>query len=413
MSLSIDSMIRRHRPGFSLGQPFYTDPDVFETDLERVIGRQWLLVDHVSRIPNPGDYFLYRIGRDEIILVQDLEGEIRAFFNVCRHRGSRICRREEGNACLLTCPYHAWAYNLDGTLRSARLMPDSFEPDEYGLHACHLGIAEGLIFINLAEHPSDFETLVGPLREIMAFHGLADARVAHRGTYPTKANWKLVIENFFECYHCQPAHKEYCQIHSPGYVLAFGAGRGSGPEEAEEAFAPELAAFRARARKMGHPVLEWSGIDEHGLYRGYDRMPIREGFLSETEDGQPAGPLMGQFTDWDGGYTSVFFSPFSTLLMTNDFATAFRFTPVSTLHTEVDLFWMVSPDAKPGENLDIDRMKWLWDVTTLVDKQIIEDNQAGVLSTRYRPGPYSRQEKGGAAFVEWYLGQLRTDHRVG
>lgn len=405
----IEQMMAARQPGFSLEQGFYLDPDIFEADMDRVIAHQWLMVDHVSRVPNAGDYFLYKIGRDEIIIVRGRDDIIRGFFNVCRHRGSRICRAAEGNAKLLMCPYHAWSYDLDGTLKSARLMPEGFDPVEYGLHPCRLEVAEGLIFINLSGEAPDFETFIGPLRRYMQFHGLAEAKVAHRGAYPTEANWKLVLENFFECYHCQPAHPEYCHVHAPDYVLAFGGGRGSGPEEAEAAYEPILAAFKERTESMGHPCGEWSEIGEKGMYRGCDRMPIRDGFLSETEDGKPAGPLMGQFTDWDGGYTSVYFGPLATLLMTNDFATAFRFTPVSPLYTEVDIFWMVSPDAVAGENLDVDKMTWLWDVTTIADKRIIEDNQAGVLSTRYQPGPYSRHEKAVDGFISWYFDLLR-DH---
>lgn len=408
-ALNVDDLMAARQPGFSLQQEFYRDPAVFDADMTRVVGHQWLMIDHVGRIPKPGDYFLYKIGGDEIIIVRGQDGEIRAFFNVCRHRGSRICREAAGNARVLTCPYHAWAYDLEGKLKSARLMPEGFDPADYSLHPCYVGIAEGLIFINLANDPPDFETFVGPLRSYMRLHGLADAKVAHRGAYPTAANWKLVLENFFECYHCQPAHKEYCQVHTPAYVLAFGAGRESGPVEAEAAFEPELAAFKERAAAMGHPVGDWGELGKRGMFRGCDRMPIRDGYLSETEDGAPAGPLMGAFKDWDGGYTSVFFGPFATLLMTNDFATAFRFTPVGPLYTEVDLFWMVSPDAEPGKNLDVEKMIWLWDVTTVADKRIIEDNQAGVLSSRYRPGPYSRQERAIEGLIEWYFGQLRDN----
>ncbi|MEQ8665719.1 MAG: aromatic ring-hydroxylating dioxygenase subunit alpha [Rhodospirillales bacterium] len=408
MSVRIEDLMARRQPGFSLEQSFYVDEGVFRTDMERVVRPQWLMVDHVSRIPNAGDYFLYKIGRDEIIVVRGQDLEVRAFYNVCRHRGSRICRAEEGNIRLLSCPYHAWSYDLKGALRSARLMPEDFDPSSYGLHRCNLQVAEGMIFINLSDNPPDFEAFIGPLRPYMKLHGIAEAKIAHRGAYPTDANWKLVLENFFECYHCQPAHKEYCQVHSPGYVLAYGGGRGSGPEEAEKAYQPEMDKFFERAKALGHPTGSWSEIGEQGMFRGCDRMPIKEGWLSETEDGTPAGPLMGQFNDWDGGYTSVFFGPFSTMLMTNDFATVFRFTPVSPLYTEVDLFWLVSPDATPGENLDVNKMIWMWDVTTIADKRIIEDNQAGVLSSRYQPGPYSRHEKGVEMLVNWYFDQLRT-----
>ncbi len=403
----LTELIARRKPGYSLDQAFYTDPEIFALDMERAVFPQWLMIDHVSRIPNPGDYFVHRIAGEEIIVVRGQDHEVRAFYNVCRHRGSRICREAEGNAKLLRCPYHAWSFDLEGNLRAARLMDDDFNPDDFSLHKCHIGIGEGMIFLNLSKgEPPAFEDFIAPLRPYMQLHGLADARVAHRGAYPTEANWKLVLENFFECYHCQPSHPEYCQVHPPAYVLAYGGGRGSGPEEAEEAYQPELDAFVARAASMGHPTGAWGDDMAGTFWRGMDRMPIKDGWLSETADGTPAAPLMGQFNDWDGGYTGVFSSPFATLLMTNDFATAFRFTPVSALYTEVDLLWLVRGDSENGKDVDVDKMTWLWDVTTVADKRIIEDNQAGVMSRMYRPGPYSRQEKAVEALIQWYLERL-------
>ena len=145
----IESLISRQRTGYSLEQPFYTCPEIYRLDIDRVISPQWQYVDHVSRVQNPGDYLVYEIAEESIIIVRGLDGELRAHFNVCRHRGSRICLEKSGNLKRLVCPYHAWAYGLDGTLESARQMPEDFDPGEFALHPCRLEVLEGLMFINL------------------------------------------------------------------------------------------------------------------------------------------------------------------------------------------------------------------------------------------------------------------------
>jgi len=301
-----------------------------------------------------------------------------------------------------------FVFDLDGTLKAARTMPDGFDPGEWGLHPCHVGVREGLIFLNLSrKEPPDFEDFIKPLLPCLELHDLGNAKIAHSGSYPTDANWKLVLENFFECYHCQPSHPEYCKVHPKDYVLALGGGKGSGPDGAEEAYQPQLDAFNAKAAAMGHTVEGYSEGEASFNLRGAGRTGIQEGWLSETEDGKPAGPLMGKFNDWDGGYTGVSFNPFSTLLMTNDSATAFRFTPIDATHTDVELIWMVRADAEEGKDYDKAKMIWLWDVTTIADKRIIEDNHAGVTSRRYQPGPYSDHERNTQALIHWYLNRLR------
>ena len=117
---------------------------------------------------------------------------------------------------------------------------------------------------------------------------------------------------------------------------------------------------------------------------------------------------MGNFTDYDCGYTSVGTSPFNSLLMCNDFATLFTFIPVNPLYTQVELMWLVHKDAEEGKDYNLEEMKWMWDVTTIADKRIIEDNQKGVLSKKYVPGPLSKMEKGLEKFKSWYLRHLEN-----
>ena len=149
-NIQIKSLIKRQKNNHSLDQEFYTNDIIFKIDLENIFFKQWVFVGHTSRIPNIGDYFLFDIGFESIIIIRDSNNIIRAHYNVCRHRGSRICLEKEGNKKLLVCPYHAWSYKLDGSIQSARLMDESFDQNNWSLNKCHVKVFEGLIFINLS-----------------------------------------------------------------------------------------------------------------------------------------------------------------------------------------------------------------------------------------------------------------------
>ena len=400
---NIQDLLNSHITGHALQQAFYSDPDVFSVDREKILDRLWHLAGHASRIPNSGDYFLFRICGEEIIIVRDADGAIHAHYNVCRHRGSRVCKESEGRKSALVCPYHAWTYNLDGSLRSARLMPDDFYTENYGLHACRIKVLDGVIFVSLADEPVGLDDMAGDCLTYLSFHGIKNAKIARRLELPTRANWKLVVENFIECYHCVPAHPEYCSVHSELKLLAAGAGMGSGPEAACRDYAVELDAWKAQVEALGHPCLE--GTSDHGA--GMVRMPIKEGFLTESQDGRPVSTLMGKFREYDGGVTYVAFNYLNYLIASNDHAVLFRFTPISELVTDVEAVWLVDADAEEGVDYVPERVSWVWEVTLKQDATITEDNQAGILSSRYRPGPYSEQEMMNREFTRWYLDRLR------
>ncbi|MDE0155991.1 MAG: aromatic ring-hydroxylating dioxygenase subunit alpha [Gammaproteobacteria bacterium] len=400
--VNIQDLVGGHVAGHTLQQPFYGDPDVFSLDRERVLDRLWHLAGHVSRIPAAGDYFLFRICGEEIIIVRGRDGNIHAHYNVCRHRGSRVCLDSEGKKSALVCPYHAWTYNLDGSLRTARLMPEEFSREGYGLHACRIKVLDGVIFVSLADEPVGLDDTSRDCRNYLSFHGIENAKIARRLELPTRANWKLVVENFIECYHCIPAHPEYCSVHSELKLLAAGAGVGSGPEAACQDYAVELNAWKKQVEALGHPCLE--GAFDHGA--GMIRMPIKEGFLTESQDGRPVSTLMGKFREYDGGVTYVAFNYLNYLLASNDHAVILRFTPISELVTDVEAIWLVDGDAREGVDYVPERVSWVWDATLKQDAVITENNQAGILSSHYQPGPYSEQEVMNREFTRWYLDKL-------
>ncbi|MEQ1497215.1 MAG: aromatic ring-hydroxylating dioxygenase subunit alpha [Novosphingobium sp.] len=392
--------------GYSFEREFYVGDAVFEADMAQIISRKWLLAGHVSRIPDKGDYFLFRVGSEQIIVIRENEASVRAFFNVCRHRGSTICQADSGNAPKLVCPYHAWTFGLDGKLLAARLMPEDFDKAENGLNACHIRVFHGLIFINMSEgEPDDFDATFGDFGPILDYHGLAQARIAHAGSYPTTANWKLVVENFFECYHCVPSHPEFCSMHAADSIVAVGAGPSSGPADAVASYMPKAQAWEASASALGRPTGNIDDAPDSSHLRLLMQRMNKQGWAAETQDGTAPAPLMGQRSQADGGRMHLSFSPFSQIVADDHFVILFQFTPRSALESDVEMIWLVDGRASEAE-VDVAKMIWGYHATTSQDKVITENNQAGILSSRYRPGRYSDQEGSVIKFQKWYLNQF-------
>ena len=392
------------RRGYSLERKFYCDDEAFAADMDSVVSHKWIVAGHIDQVRSKGDYFLYRIGNESIIVVRQDDATVNAFFNVCRHRGSVVCTESAGSAKRFTCPYHAWTYNLDGELIAAPLMPADFSRKDNGLHGCHVRVFHGFIFINLCRGtPVDFDVTFGDLAPYLDFHGFADAKIAHRQSYPTAANWKLVVENFVECYHCAPAHPEFCSMHPPEALVASGAGPSSGPAEAVAKYQPVVAAWEKRAAALGRPIGTVDDGPESSHLRLLLQRNIREGYDSETQDGRPASTLMGKRRGFDQGRMYLSFSPFTQLVAGNDFAVLFQFAPRDTMQTDVELTWLVDGKATA---YDVQRMIWGWDTTTRQDQTITENNQLGILSSRYQPGRYSEHERRVITFQQWYLAQF-------
>src|SRR5690348_9702992 len=144
------------RPGHALPGDVYKDPQLYEKEIARIFLRAWLCVGHHSQIPQRGDFFLFEMAGESVILVRDADGQINALLNVCRHRGSRICD-EAGHATRLTCRYHGWSYGLDGSLRTAAHMREGFDRSQLSLRKLHCRVFQGLIFINFAADPAPFD----------------------------------------------------------------------------------------------------------------------------------------------------------------------------------------------------------------------------------------------------------------
>ncbi|MBL9216346.1 MAG: aromatic ring-hydroxylating dioxygenase subunit alpha [Opitutaceae bacterium] len=393
-------LLASHRPGFSLAREFYEDPAVFAADVDRVIARRWHYAGHVSECPVPGSYFLDEIAGESVIVIRGRDQAIRAVHNVCRHRGSRICTEPAGSVKALVCPYHAWNYGLDGRLASAPAMGEDFDPSRYRLKPCAVRVLAGLIFVCLGEPLGDIDQLISDATPFLVPHGLEQARVAKTLRWPTRANWKLVVENFTECYHCRPAHPEFCSVMD----IALPATTGNPVLKAKhQAF---LREWEERVRQQGFVTGDINRIEDAG-YRVH-RHPIGRGKLSQSREGRPVAPLLGRYSEYDGGITGLALRPLFSLYVSNDHAVVIRFVPHGPTQTDTVISWLVRSDAEEGRDYDLHQLTWLWRVTTDQDKVIVEDNQAGVSSRAYEPGPYSPLvEPNPPVFHRWYFGHLR------
>jgi Rieske 2Fe-2S family protein len=409
----IDALIEAQQPGFSLDRAFYEDAAIFERDRQRVLRNHWILAAHVSQLPRAGDYRLFDIAGESVILVRARDGTVHGHHNVCRHRGSRVLLNPCGNAPALTCRYHGWTYAHDGTLAGAMHMPPGFDRSKYALKPCHVRLLEGLIFVCLADAAAPgFDDVAGKLEPYLELHGISAARVARQQVFPVDANWKLSLENYLECYHCKVAHKEYCRVEIKADSI------GDTSPAALARYTARYDDWRERAGRLGSlrpdvgtplPFDERFARTQIGV--AY-RAPLRESHLSGTEDGRPAAPLMGLFSDYDGGETALAAGAFTYMLAYNDYAVFFAFVPRDALHSDIVCSWLVRGDAKEGRDYDPGRLTWLWTVTTAQDKAIIEANAAGIHSASYEPGPASLLEQDVRGFREWYLASIGPPARA-
>jgi Rieske 2Fe-2S family protein len=387
------------RPGFSLPQAYYVDDDIFRLDMERVFRRRWLFAGHTCQVRKPGDYFTFEVGTDSLIVIRGDDEQIRALFNTCRHRGSRLCAAGEGHAGKLVCPYHQWAYERDGRLAGARCMGDDFDKSRYPLHQAHVRVLCGLIFVCLAEEPPDFEAARAAIEPHARPHGLDRARICHVADYTVRANWKVLFENNRECYHCPGGHPEFCKTN---YELGM-----PGDRRANGHYEQVLRQQKAQWRSLG---LETEAINfPNGSWYRAARMPLREGILTESLDGQPVAPLMGDLTARATGSLRVITLPNAWFHADSDYANSTQLLPLGPARTRARITWLVHEDARAGVDYDPERVTALWKITTEQDWELCENNQMGIQSSRYQPGPLSPLvEQGVETFIDWYLRQLAS-----
>ncbi|WP_192870593.1 aromatic ring-hydroxylating oxygenase subunit alpha [Phaeobacter piscinae] len=393
---NIQSLLMRRNPGYALEQAFYSDPAVFQADLEVIHYQDWLFAIPACELVKSGDYVTYKVGAYRLIIVRGADNHIRAFHNTCRHRGSIICKAAKGNAPKLVCPYHQWTYELDGSLLWARDMGPDFDPKQHGLKAVHCRELAGLVYICLAHTAPDFDMFADIARPYLEPHDLGNAKVAFESTIIENGNWKLVWENNRECYHCAGNHPALCRTF-PDDPAVTGIEDGRVP--------PHIQAHFDRCEGAGMPSQFY--LHDGGQYR-LARMPLKAAAESYTLDGKSAvRRRLGQLPFVDAGALLKFHYPTTWNHFLADHAVVFRVTPISATETEVTTKWLVHKDALEGVDYDLNRLTEVWMATNSEDRQVVEDNQQGIDSPAYAPGPYSpSQETGVLQFVEWYCNRL-------
>jgi glycine betaine catabolism A len=345
---------------------FYTSAEIWAQERDRIFARRWLCAGRANGLAEPGDFELVRAAGESLIVVRGRDRKARAFYNVCRHRGTRVCQEERGRFTgAIQCPYHAWTYGFDGALLGAPHMADVpwFEKEDYPLLAASLGEWDGFLFVNLAASPQPLDEALAPLLGRFAPWRLPALERVRRIEYDVRANWKLLFQNFSECYHCPPVH-------------------------------PALA-------KLSHYRSGANDFRDGSVLGGY--MVITEPGGSLTMSGRMCGAPLGELPESERQrvyYYSIFPSTFLTVQP--DFVMLTRLEPEAVDRTRVVCEFLFAPDSAREPGLDPSDGIEIWDVTNRQDWRMCELAQKGVASRAYRPGLYSREESLLAAFDREY-----------
>jgi Rieske 2Fe-2S family protein len=364
------SSLRSSHGARTLPREYYTSHEVYARESEAIFGRSWICVGHVSALPDPGSYLRADVEGESVIVVRDRDGRINGFYDVCRHRGTRLCEADAGTfAKYIVCPYHAWAYDLTGRLAAAPNMDDveGFDRDELALHPVATTTWEGLVLVNLETDPTPFDEAFAGLGSKFAPWRLHELVSVHQTRYDVAANWKLLFQNYSECYHCPSLHP----------VLN------------------RLTPYRDSRNDL-----------EEGPVLG-GPMILSPGSASMTMDGRACAAPLGDFTGDERRLVHYYVAfPSFFLSVMPDYALVHRMVRHDAARTTVVCDWLFRPDAAAKPGFDPSGAIEFWDMTNRQDWEICERSQAGIASRAYGPGPYSNLESMLAALDREYLRAL-------
>ena len=345
----------------------YFDESVYQREREGIFAHEWYCAGRAESIPASGDYSIVTVAGESVLLVRGADNVLRGFFNVCRHRGCELVltapRAAVENiagpsghfAGAIRCPYHSWTYSLDGALRTAPFLEEDagFARSDLPLHPVGVDVWGGFVFVNLtpARAAADGRTLLTQLGEAPARYPLAELRTARRIVYEVAANWKVMLENYNECYHCAGVHPELCAL---------------------------VPAFKYR----GGSELDW----ESGI-------PHRPGAWTFTESGTSArAPFAGLDDDERVRHKGELLYPNLLLSLSADHVVAFTLWPQGPTHTTIACDFLFDPAemAKPG--FDPSDAVNFWDLVNRQDWTICEGVQRGMRSRMFEHGFYAPME---------------------
>ncbi|MBA3289268.1 MAG: aromatic ring-hydroxylating dioxygenase subunit alpha [Acidimicrobiia bacterium] len=351
----------------TLAAACYLDDAVWQTERQRIFGRQWLVAGRAEDLPAPGDHLRVDIAGESVVVVRRDDGSLGGFFNVCRHRGAELvaqCDAERGHfGSAVRCPYHAWTYGLDGTLRRAPFLPaERLDADApIALHPIGVATWGGFLFVHL--DPATARPLadqLGGVPDRLVRYPLDELRRGVAFTYAVAANWKVLAENYNECYHCGPVHPELCEL---------------------------VPAFR-----RGGVGLAWT-----------DGVPHRPGAWTFTTTGTSSrAPFPELSTSERARHKGELVYPNLLLSLSAEHAAAFALRPVDAGHTEVRCDLLFHPDALADPAFDPSDAADLWDLVNGQDWAICESVQRGMASRAWRGGWFAPMEDESADITRWY-----------
>jgi len=401
-------LVARRTPGWALEAPFYVSAECFDLDVAAIFSRHWIFVATEPEIPEPGDYVTVDVGRSSVIVLRDDDEQVRALRNVCRHRGSRILHDRSGSVGNLVCGYHQWTYATDGSLMHAGQQPADFDKTCFGLKQVHVRSVEGLVFICLAaDPPSDFDDVAARVAPYLAPHRVRRTKVAAREDLVEHGNWKLVMENNRECYHCEGGHPELTCTFFPTYGYAVD----QIPKRLLPAHARYLEAEAELERTCDARGIPYAPIEElRGRPTAFrvQREALDGAGESYTRDGRAASRrLLGDLDTPRMGRLSVHYQPNSWFHFLGDHVVTFSVLPLAPDRTLVRTTWLVQEDAVEGVDYDVKTLTDVWHHTNEQDGTFVTRAHAGVNDPAYVPGPYAPTEEHVDQFVAWYIERLK------
>jgi Rieske 2Fe-2S family protein len=405
---TLNNLLDSRQPNHGLPRQFYHDELLYQAEMEAIWRQDWLFAGHSCQIPKPGDYFLYNVEGDSVIIIRADDGQVNALHNVCRHRGMVICQQQEGSIRRFVCPYHQWTYDRSGYLLLQNGMQEDLDKSQLGLHQAQVREVEGLIFISLAQEPVDFNPVEAAIASVAKPQGLSRGKVAKILDYDIDSNWKLVWENNRECYHCNVNHPQYIKANFDHYNAD-----DTIPRVAER-LKTVTSRLEAKLAAQGMLLRAETGMTEfpdpeHGIWYAANRTPMEEGYVSETMDGKQVAPLMGDYTNAEVGTLRIRSLPNFWIHASCDHSVAVRLTPHGLAHTQIHMIWLVEGKAVEGTDYDLDKLLPFWQLTAEQDWKICSNQQRGVNSHAYIPGPLSTfKEYNLDRFLRWYIQGMRT-----
>ncbi len=403
----IATLLARDRAGHTLPRELYVGEDAFAFDTQVMLKSVWLYACTVAHVKHPGDFFVFDLAGNSVIIVRGRDGDVRAFWNSCRHRGARICLDQRGRAPRLMCPYHQWTYGLDGVLLAARNMGPDFDKKDHSLSPVAIENIGGLLFVCLSDTPPPIDRVKADITDQIAIYDLDHLKVAVQDDYIEDANWKLVMENNRECYHCDAGHPELINV-----LGTYGFGKGL-PEDGEndviddQVFDAVVAAKRAEWQALGifRDLIEFPD----GWWHRIARLPLANGAVTQSMDGRLAcNKLIGPFAAPESSSLSIWTQPNSWHHFCCDHVVTFSLTPVAANRTRLRTSWLVHEDAVAGIDYDPDNLAKLWRTTNTQDGHFSAINHLGIATDGYVQGPYAVEEKLVEDFKNFYVDRSRA-----